>query len=162
MHPLRVQNAFLVELARLEKAQLDDRILFSRIDFADASVVLTTSGGRVATPLRADAEALSRLLQPVLGPLDAPPEQGMRIYPRSGTLGSRWAELHYDLGRTDFLIQLDSAAGTSYESLQLGDRTAILTLRRPSGSLVVKINLDDYPVHVASEIGEAIDRDGQA
>ncbi|WP_168223253.1 hypothetical protein [Plantibacter sp. M259] len=76
-------------------------------------------------------------------------------------MGSRWAELHYDLGRSDFLIQLDSAAETSYQSLELGDRTAVLTLRRPSESLVVEMNIDGYPVHAASEIGEAIDRDGQ-
>ncbi|AQX81036.1 hypothetical protein BWO91_14600 [Plantibacter flavus] len=161
MHSIRVQNEFLVELARLEQAQLDDRILCTRIDFTDASVVLTTSGGRVAAPLGADAEALARLLQPLLGPLDAPSEQGTRNYPSSGTLGSRWAELHYDLGRSDFLIQLDSAAETSYQSLKLGDRTAVLTLRRPSESLVVEMNIDGYPVHAASEIGEAIDRDGQ-
>lgn len=161
MHPIRVQNAFLVELARIEKAQLDDRILCTRIDFTDTSAVLTTSGGRVAAPLRADAEDLARLLQPTLGPLDAPSEQGIGVYPSSGTLGSRWAELHYDLGRTDFLVQLDAAAETSYQSLELGDRTAILTVGRPVGNLVVEINIDDYPVHAASEIGEAIDREGQ-
>jgi hypothetical protein len=71
------------------------------------------------------------------------------------------AELPYDIGRTDFLVQLDSAAETSFQSLELGGRTATLSLRRPSGNLVVEINLDDYPVHAASEIGEAIDRDGQ-
>ncbi|MBD8519036.1 hypothetical protein [Plantibacter sp. CFBP 8804] len=161
MHPIRAQNAFLVELARVEKSQLDERILCTRIDFADAPVVLTTSGGRVTVPLEADSEALERLLEPALGPLDDPSEAAMSVYPSSGTLSSRWAELHYDLGRTEFLVLLDAAAGTSYQSLQLGDRTAILTLGQTSGNLTVEIDIDDYPVHAASEIGEAIDREGQ-
>lgn len=161
MHPLIVQNAFLLELARVEKTQLDDRFVCTRIDFTVSSAALSTGNETVTIPLGADAAVLVALLVPALGALKAPSEEQARSYPSSGTLASRWAELHYDLGISNFLVHLTTATHASYSTIELRDQTAVVTLERPAGALAVEIDISEYPVHAATEIGEALDNASQ-
>lgn len=161
VHPLIAQNAFLLALAHVEKSQLDDRFVCTRIDFTDSSAALSTANGTVAMPLGANPAVLVALLEPALGALEAPSEEQARAYPSSGTLASRWAELHYDLGISDFLVHLTTATHASFSTLELRDQTAVVTLERPAGALTVEIDISEYPVHAATEIGEALDNASQ-
>lgn len=164
MHPLLAQNAFLLELARLEKAQDENVTLCNLVEFVDDAARLTVRERHVRVPLDAEAATIAHAIQPFVSPLMPNLTTAFDTYPTSGTLASKWAELHYRLATTDYLVQLRSAAGWRYTSLHLGETDATVSMARGKSNVTVVVSLDDYPIHPADELAEAIDaavlRDG--
>lgn len=154
------QRRFLVRLSELEKSQVPIRVLCSRIEFTRDAVSLQSkpSGEGIALALGSDHgaihDALERLLTVRLAPRSALAEE----YPVELDLAGCWAELHWDLGRTSYLDELD--ATLRYESIRLMEGSALVSVTGASmsGVVAVEVPLDagSAPLHVADEIGEAL------
>lgn len=154
------QRIFLLSLAMVEKSQAPGRIVCASLHFGtDASVTIRTPGvgGDVQVGLDAVPEQISRVLADAFeAPLSLPQRSALDIYPPDSDPASVWAELHFDLGRTTFLDELD--ARIRYESISLHGDEAIIEVSRPgrSARVLIPVASGVFPVHVADELAQAL------
>lgn len=159
---MAAQRGFLIRLSEVEKSQPDSRLICSRIQFEGDRAILTGASAGQQQPVALDSpldsihEALESM-SPV--PLAVRNELAAR-YPERLDLADWWAELHYDIGRTSYLDDLDRSA--LYDEITLVDDGAEVTVRSVAKAARVTVKLlfevGVGPVHVADEISHALFR----
>ncbi|MGN8551981.1 UNVERIFIED_CONTAM: hypothetical protein OHV15_05290 [Microbacterium sp. SLM126] len=157
---LAAQRRLLLLLASVEKSQTRRDILCNEIRFSGDDVILR--GGEADThrvlPLDSNYSRVHAALQSMwTAPLDSRSELSER-YPSELDLAGCWAELHYDLGRTSYLDEIDPSI--RYHEIGLMDGSVQISVSGASHrqGVIVNVVLDrgEAPIHVADEIGERL------
>ncbi|MCW3494484.1 hypothetical protein [Microbacterium sp. SSM24] len=159
---LGAQRRFLVRLSGIEKSQRRRDIICTAIEFSGEEVVLFggASGARRTLALGSSDALMQEALQTMWNmPLD-PPDGLADRYPSQLDLAGCWAELHYDLGRTNYLDEIDSSI--RYDEIRLVDGSGVVSAssvaRKKSGVVRVVLDRGEAPIHVADELSAMLDR----
>lgn len=157
---ISLQRRFLLLLAEIEKSQPEQSVICVDLEFSQDHVLVrvNTRNDEQVLPLVSDSEKIRASLEGLLERPVEPRNERADEYPRFLDLAQCWAELHYDLGRTSYLDELDSSI--RYEYIRLVDGRALIAVSAATvtGLVVVTVPLDQEvaPLHVADEIADAL------
>lgn len=156
------QRRFLISLSAVEKSQPGFVFVCDMIRFESetrVTIALGAEGTAVTFPLTATAEEVwAGLTARGHGSLVSPQRSALEGYPSSTSPASVWAELHFDLGRTSYLEDIDDTV--RYRSLTIVNDQAVIALTSAThphpAQARIPLSTGEMPIHAADELAEAL------